>query len=76
MRQQTRAALETAIKVGKDAGHWYPDDLRSLLEAGETDEIEELKARNERLALTNRMLRDKIKDLIDHLADFGVYVQP
>jgi hypothetical protein len=35
--------------------------------------IQELELHNERLALSNRMLRDRLRDLIDLLADFGVY---
>lgn len=38
--------------------------------------ITELELQNARLALSNRMLRDRLRDLIDLLADFGVYQQP
>ena len=36
-------------------------------------DVAEREERIARLALTNRMLRDRVKDLIDKLADFGVY---
>ena len=38
--------------------------------------IADLEGRIDRLSLTNRKLRDRLKELVDHLADFGVYVQP
>ncbi len=38
--------------------------------------ITELELQNARLALSNRMLRDRLRDLIDLLADFGVYQTP
>lgn len=38
--------------------------------------IRQLEEQNSRLSLTNKRLRDRVKDLVNYLADFGVYVEP
>ena len=50
-------------------------DLQAKIIALEA-QILEIQLRNERLCLSNRMLRDKLRDLVDLLADFGVYETP
>lgn len=48
------------------------DNIRAHLEL----QISDLQLRNERLALSNRMLRDRVRDLLALLRGFGVALDP